>query len=413
MSISENDKQILRRLAERVSNIANQPAMEETRQLWRRHNRLEPVGPLIFCDPENGWNEIITDEQIACTGEVARQWERILRKEIFWGETMGDDKPIEAVWNVHYVVSDDDWGIAPITTESTAQNGAFTWQSPIVDYDKDLPKLHPPECTINEQASNRLYEMACDVFAPILDVRRKGVWWWSLGPTYLAARFRGLENIYADMIEQPDNLKHLLQLISEGYLQKMEYFESRQLLSLNNDCTYVGTGGWGYSDELPGDDFDGVVKCKHLWGNAESQETVGVSPQMYAEFIFPYEKPLLERFGLNCYGCCEPIDSRWEIIKQHHNLRRVSCSPWADCQKMAEMLSDQYILSLKPSPTPLSMPNMNEEVVRAELRQKIEWTKGCVVEIIMKDNHTLGNNPENATRWCAIAREEVRRAYGL
>jgi hypothetical protein len=31
------------------------------------------------------------------------------------------------------------------------------------------------------------------------------------------------------------------------------------------------------------------------------------------------------------------------------------------------------------------------------------------VEAIMKDNHTIGNNPQNVIRWCQIAREEAER----
>ena len=30
----------------------------------------------------------------------------------------------------------------------------------------------------------------------------------------------------------------------------------------------------------------------------------------------------------------------------------------------------------------------------------------------MKDNHTLGRTPQNASRWVQIAREEVARVYG-
>jgi hypothetical protein len=32
-----------------------------------------------------------------------------------------------------------------------------------------------------------------------------------------------------------------------------------------------------------------------------------------------------------------------------------------------------------------------------------------VVEIIMKDNHTIGHNPENVVRFCRIAREEIEK----
>jgi len=31
------------------------------------------------------------------------------------------------------------------------------------------------------------------------------------------------------------------------------------------------------------------------------------------------------------------------------------------------------------------------------------------VKIIMKDNHTLGNNPDNASNWCRMVREEIER----
>ena len=54
-----------------------------------------------------------------------------------------------------------------------------------------------------------------------------------------------------------------------------------------------------------------------MWGFTESQETVGVSPAMYREFIFPYEKPIMDRFGLNCYGCCEPLHQPLAAVKQH------------------------------------------------------------------------------------------------
>lgn len=29
--------------------------------------------------------------------------------------------------------------------------------------------------------------------------------------------------------------------------------------------------------------------------------------------------------------------------------------------------------------------------------------------MVMKDNHTIGNNPENVLRWCEIASDEAER----
>ncbi|MDP7287961.1 MAG: hypothetical protein QGH94_08205, partial [Phycisphaerae bacterium] len=76
------------------------------------------------------------------------------------------------------------------------------------------------------------------------------------------------------------------------------------------------------TDELPQADFTGRVRLIDMWGFCESQETVGVSPEMFEEFVFPYQMPILERFGLNCYGCCEPLDNRWHVVKRFPRLRR-------------------------------------------------------------------------------------------
>ena len=116
---------------------------------------------------------------------------------------------------------------------------------------------------------------------------------------------------------------------------------------------------------------------------------------------------LLERFGLNCYGCCEPVDPRWHVVKGHSRLRRVSCSPWADYERMAEALGDRYIFSMKPNPAMLATPTINIDAMRARLRRDLAITRGCHMEIIMKDNHTIGRRPENVVEWCRLVREEV------
>jgi hypothetical protein len=314
-------------------------------------------------------------------------------------------------------VAPDDWGLAPVFTK-TETLGSYVWDAPLKDYETDLKKLHSPQFEIDWKTTNGCLELAREIFEGssrpgqgVLGVRLKPVWWWSLGLTLQAALLRGLNNILFDFVDHPRELKELLSLISKGHLEKLDYLQTNNLLSLNNDGTYVGSGGYGFTDQLPQPDFGGQVRTGDLWGFTESQETVSVSPDMYAEFIFPYEKPIMERFGLTCYGCCEPLDSRWQVVRQHHNLRRVSCSPWANLEKMVGHVEDRYILSIKPSPASLADPTLNCEAIRRDLRRTFELTEGCVVEIIMKDNHTLGQRPENAVTWCAIAREEADRAW--
>ncbi len=409
--IGDKDRDVLRRLAGSMAELAARPIEREKRDLWYRHNALEATRPVVFCDPENGWNEIITEDQLQCEGSLAQGWEMFLRKEIFWAESMGDDKVVDPVFYVRYVYSESDWGMHE-TVLKVVEHGSYVWDPPLKDYD-DLDQLSFPEITVDYETSDRLLALARETFDDILQVRRKTMWWWTLGMTWTLINLRGLEQVMMDMCDHPDGLRRLMGILSDGHLAKLDFLQENNLLSLNTENTYVGSGGFGFTRELPQADFDGSrVRTADMWGFCESQETVSVSPGMFEEFVFPYQMPILERFGLNCYGCCEPLDSRWHVVKRFPRLRRISVSAWADFEKMAESLGADYIYSLKPSPADLALPQIDEDRIRKELRRLLQITKGCRVEVIMKDNHTIGKNPQNVIRWCQIAQEEAAACGG-
>ncbi|MGI6565807.1 MAG: hypothetical protein ACOX3I_00325 [Limnochordia bacterium] len=330
-----------------------------------------------------------------------------MRKEIFWAESMGDDRVTQRHFNIPYTYTMTDWGMRE-TRIGGADGGAYRWDAPLQDY-ADFDKLRYPTISIDYDSTEMMVNLAEEVFRGLLKVRLKGVWWWSLGMTRTLVDLRGLTQILLDMYDYPDELHQLMAFLRDGYLAIVDSLEDRGLLSLNNDGTYVGSGGFGWTNELPQSDFQGKVRTIDMWGFAESQETSVVSPDMFGTFIFPYQLPILERFGLNCYGCCEPLDQRWEYVKQIPNLRRVSVSPWANLEDMSEKLGSSYIFSMKPNPAYLAVPSIDEDFIRKELRKAIEITRGCRVEIIMKDNHTIGKNPDNVIRWCRIAQEEATR----
>lgn len=403
--ISEHDKNILRNLAGRVAELAARPVESDKRALWYRHNALEVTRPVIFCDPENGWNEIITEDVIECEGELAQRWEKALRKEIFWGESMGDDRVIEPHFKIPYVFSQSGWGMHE-TRIGGEKGGAYRWDAPLKSYE-DLDKLHFPEISVDYDKTEQVSNLAQEVLGDILTVRIQGVWWWTLGLTQTLVHLRGLEQVMMDMYDYPEGLHRLMAFLRDGHLAILDFLEEKGLLSLNNDGTYVGSGGFGYTHELPQKDFDGKVRPCDMWGFGESQETTLVSPAMFEEFIFPYQLSILEKFGLNCYGCCEPLNKRWHIVEKIHDLRRVSVSPWSNLEDMADKLGDRYIYSMKPNPADLAMPSLDEEYIRARLREALRATRHCRVEVIMKDNNTIGKNPQNVIRWCQIAREEA------
>ena len=411
LALPAADKAVLRGLAAEIREIAARPVMAERRQLWLDHNALRRTRPVLLCDPENGWNEIVTDDQIQCRNSVARHWEGYLRKQVFWGDHMNDDYVVEPRLFIPHVFSARPWRVAGSAKVGTVQRydlgGAAYHIDPVLDDYAQLGDLVKAEYVIDHPTSAAVLALAQDTLGDLLEVRQDTAWFWSVGLTDEFAFLRGLEKLLYDFYEEPDGVHALMERLCQGQMERLDFLEAQGLLRLNNDSHYVGSGGIGYTDELPGPDFQGQVATRHLWGLAESQVTVGISPEMFAEFIFPYQKRLMERFGLTCYGCCEPMDNRIDLVKTVKNLRRVSVSPWANRQVMADKLGQDYVYSLKASPTPLAMATLDEQHVRRELRRDLGIARDCRLEVIMKDNHTLGHNPRNLTRWVEIAREEI------
>ena len=275
-------------------------------------------------------------------------WEFRLRRELFWGEQMGDDRTLLPFFDVAHVHEAPDWGLAPVKVGGEA-GGSYRWDSPIKTED-DLARLHYPTVRVDFAGTERLAALAAETLGDLLTVRVKTSWWWTTGMTWTLADLRGLEQLMLDMVERPALLHRLMGFLSDGTGAMLDALETAGLLYPNWEGSYVGSGGLGWSDELPGPDYTGTVRLRDMWGFGESQETVGVSPRMFAEFVLPYQVPLLERFGLNCYGCCEPLDKRWKYIATLPRLRRISVSPWSDRAVMAEALGDRYVYSMKPNP---------------------------------------------------------------
>lgn len=409
--VSASDRKVLKQLAERVANLAHDTSQIVKIKLWKDHNALRTKQTVIFCDPENGWNDIITEDMLKCCGNLAKRWELILRKELFWGEKIKDDKPIEPFFNIGYTYTEEDWAGETNLIKGGKDGGSYVWEAPIKN-PVDIKKIRIPKLEIDYITTEETIELAKDVFKGLLQVRLKGLWWWSFGFTLNLVKLIGLNEMMLSFYDNPELIHEVNRKINEGYLHKIKYLEKNNLLSLNNDGTYIGSGGLGYSDELPAESFDGShVRPIDMWVLSESQESSAVSPDFFEEFIFSYQLPILKQFNLVCYGCCEPLDHRWNVIKKIPNLRKVSVSHWANNKNMAENLQDKYIYSMKPTPADLAVDKLDEEYIRKKMIKEIEVTKGCVVEIIMKDNHTLGKNPQNLISWVKIMREVIDKVY--
>ncbi|MGI5816919.1 MAG: hypothetical protein ACOX9R_02360 [Armatimonadota bacterium] len=410
--LTHAERRVLRELARRVAEIAADPVQDERRAIWYAQNALTPIRPPVFVSPDGAWAELIPERLLACRSDHARAIELALRKRIYAHEHFGDDQVVDAQWRVPFAVTRTAWGIGPVMRETEEDRGAHAWDAPVRSRG-DIERIQTPTASHDVEESRRRLAWHEELFDGILDVHLHGLWWWSLGLIDEWTHLRGIEQTYLDMSDDPELVHAGMHRLMEGRLAWVQQLENLGVLSLNNDNDYVGSGCFGYTDELPQDDFDDHVRPADMWGFCEAQPMSAVSPAMQDEFVLPYQIPILDRFGLNCYGCCEPLDRMLgSLLARVPRLRRVSISPWADVRRSAEQLGGDVIFSWKPNPAPLAAPNFDENALKSEIRQTLNIASehGCAVEIVMRTTHTCNNHPERFDRYARMAMEEVTRS---
>jgi hypothetical protein len=206
------------------------------------------------------------------------------------------------------------------------------------------------------------------------------------------------------MTDRPEWLHGVLAFMRDGILAAQQEAED--------------AGDWGlcdhrnqtmpYSEELPDPSLDGLGAArKDLWCFCASQELTLVSPDMFYEFMVQYQIPIMERFGLVAYGCCEDLTDKIGVMRRIPNLRRIGISPMADAARCAEQIGADYILSYRPSPTDMVGYGFDEDRIRRILTRDLEACRGCRTDIILKDVETVEGDPDRVRRWVEVARDVV------
>lgn len=402
------DRDIIRDLAKKVAEIASLPEQKEKAEIWMRHNRLERVKPMVLIFPEGSWRELITEKDLLTTERLCRDLEYDLRQRLYYGEHLQDDNVVDGTIVSPIVIHTTGWGVSEDTTNPEDPCGARHF-NPVIQTESDIEKLRKPQITIDWKTTERHYQKLCDLVGGILPVQKRGMThcWFAIVDQF--AQLRGLDQIFLDMVDRPEWLHRALNFITECMLEQLDFYEKENVLSLNNGAHYCGSGGVGFTDQLPQQDSDRVhVRAIDMWGFATTQIFSEVSPAMHEEFALKYEKLWLGRFGLNAYGCCEPLHKKLHLVKTIPRIRRISMSPWVDVDEGARQLGDKYIFSWKPNPAVIAAEKWAPDFVRRIIREMLNKTRGCIVEIIMKDTHTCRNQPERMWEWVKIAKEEVR-----
>ncbi|HPS55326.1 MAG TPA: hypothetical protein PLP05_07000 [Sedimentisphaerales bacterium] len=413
INLSNKDANILRRLAGKVAEIASLPIHKEKALLWTRLNDLKSKRPMVWIN-EICWNEMNVDDELTlqCEHSWARDQEDQLRKTIYQWKHLPGDMVINDYLVCPLAIHSTDFGILEnvdvIRTDETSDVVSRHFNIQIKE-PEDIEKIKFPKITHNEKATEFCYQAMCKIYNGIMPVKKQGqthIWF---TPWDYLIRWWGIQEAMMDMILRPDMVNAAVERMVDAWMVELDQFEQLNLLSLDNDNTRVGSGGYGYTSELPMSPYDpNHIMAHNMWGCSNAQIFSEVSPEMHWEFAVRHDLRWLERFGMTYYGCCEPLDKKMDILRKIPNLRKISVSPWCNLERIISEIGSDYVISRKPSPAILAEADWDPTRARAEIHNVLEKADGkCHIEFIMKDISTVRHDPQRLWEWSRIAMEEV------
>jgi len=404
-----NDVNILRALAEELKLASTDPKQEEKRSLWDSCHSLKKARiPIKVYMGE--WDalgsEILTDDALKCKDLFCREAEFKLRRALFNYE-VDDDEVIEPWITMGPYFLHKGWGIDSNKVNPENASGAYHID-PIIKCKEDLGRLRIPKHAIDEQKLKISADKIEDAIGDIITIDR------GRGNAFISfdgdisstmGQFLGMEQLMILPYDDSELLEGLAQFLYKGIIGIYDETDTMNDWTLT---TWLNLA-MPYCRELPRPKPNTPTTSKNIWGFFASQEFTLISPEMQEEFLLKYQLPLMKRFGLISYGCCEDLTGKIKMLRQIPNLRKIAVSPWADVAKCAEQIEDKYVFSWRPNPSINVCSGWDPELIRRTTQEALEKASECIVEILLKDVQTLQGESWRVSEWVKIVREVAER----
>lgn len=415
--MTTKERDYVRDLAMQLHEKASHPAMDERRRKWNALNNGQTNEPLVVMKFHGVYADVYPLPR--CEDPLARSIEQSLTYQLTEA-AFEDDRVIEDI----YVVYPDNWfrayglDTSVRTTAKDSQGKAtmgYAAQHPIGDLEKDFHLFKKSNWHVDEQLANARKRQA-QVHEVIGDILRVVIQFPSPGTSlvYPLCELMGMENMLYAVCDHPKRFLQAMEMQTNDLMEFLDEIEKKQALLCNGDSSRVSQDSYGYTDDLPKNGaLHRPISCRDTWGYSNSQETVGMSPEMFGEFVFPFIRRYAQRFGLFAFGCCEPVDVIWEnCLATLPNLRKLSISPWCNEFAFAEKIRGRKIVyHRKPSPNLFAMPSLDEEALAKQLKQTVLAASGCPLEITFRDITSVHGDPGRLKRGVKIAKEQIQRYW--
>jgi hypothetical protein len=398
---------ILRELTSRYFEAANSDKNRGNILLHKKVNDLKQPRPIVLID-EIPWNEMNINGELDlhCEDEFLKSHEFYFRTMLYKWNHMPADMVLEPYFPVRKIIDSSGIGVNRVVEKHSWDTQAFAFTDQF-ETDEDLEKLHYEKITYDEASTRQNFERLANIFGDILPVKISGEsTGYGLGCKNWddIVNFRGLDNLFFDLIEKPDFMHKLVEKLTDIFLDKIRQYDEQGLF--DGDAYYIHATTALTNDLHTNHEH---VRAKDVWGRGLAQIFASVSPDMHDEFDTHYMIKAMEPFGLVYYGCCEPLDKKIHILEKIQNLRKISITPWADVDAATEIIKNRYVVALKPNPSSLAVSNLDNNTVKKELTKIVNACKrnGCSADIVLKDITTVNGRPQNLFEWEKIAMDIV------
>lgn len=410
--ILDSDRKIIREVAKKQLSYANSEKMQELKKEWYRHNECKQGRPMVTVETYTFQNDVIPP-LLKCEGEFARSIESDIYSNFVNHALYEDDSVVPEYFGISiptdFVPFDID---IKVDHASDPNSLGHHFAEVIKDLQDDFHLLKKSRFSVDRQKGEERKALMQDLIGDIIPVKYVGRCLYAV-PTQNLVHIMSMENMLFSFYDYPDEFKAMMEMLAADYCDFYRFLEKEQLILPTTECEHVSQGSYAFTKELPG--YSELEKrpftTKDVWGFMDSQETTGISLDIFKEFIFPYYEKISENYGLMSYGCCEPVDPFWECISTMKNLRKVSISPWCNEEFMGEQLAGKKVIyHRKPSPNYLGVGStLDEPGLREHIKRTVDAAKGCTLEFTQRDVYQLGDSYKKVKRYVEIIREEYSR----
>ncbi len=408
--ISAKDRERLRQLAEKQREYASSPRNEQILKQWKaleEGRRESPTVRLLF---SNFTHEVVAP-RLQCESKDARDLEWALLSTLVGRELFDDDTPIDPTFHVSWRTWVSPFGISPKRSRIPGKITSGYHIDPVIeDLEEEWEKLKGGSFGADREGAMQYRDWVESLIGDILPTKMV------MRPlpgslTNPLVHLMGMENYYLAMYDCPEILHRVMDMATSVYERYYDFLEEEGLLLPTVGISPLNQESFAFTNELPA---DRVTKTTECWGFLESQETTAVSPEVFGEFVYPYQDRLVRRMGLLSYGCCERVDAIWpDHLSKWKKLRKLSVSPFNNEPQVGEYLRGTNVVYYsKPRAEFVTNPGpLDEDALRQYFKMVCESASGCLFEMAQREVLTIFGDAERGRRYVQIAKECIEKYW--